>query len=249
MAAVDEQIQRAREGQEGYSLTLDTSTQAGRDNLSMLNDLASNAQTAAEAQFALDGNTNTYKASLEAGRQSLIDRATDLGYNAEQAQALADQIFRIPTETEWKVIADTNEAQERVNRLSDVIAGLRDKTVRINVQMPNGTPVSDEQLADQFGIRRAYGGPVYGPGGPRDDKVPAMLSDGEHVIAADEVQAAGGHNAVMAWRRSLMNRQAPLAHQLTADGPEAVVARDDAEGIDLVGGENQRPDWCLEAVL
>jgi hypothetical protein len=34
-------------------------------------------------------------------------------------------------------------------------------------------------------------GPVSGPGGPVDDKVPAMLSDGEYVLPADTVEKVG----------------------------------------------------------
>jgi len=41
------------------------------------------------------------------------------------------------------------------------------------------------------GVRKAHGGRVSGPGGPIDDKVPAMLSDGEYVIPADVVQKKG----------------------------------------------------------
>lgn len=37
-------------------------------------------------------------------------------------------------------------------------------------------------------------GEVHGPGGPRDDKVPAMLSDGEYVIPADVVDRVGKEN-------------------------------------------------------
>ena len=37
----------------------------------------------------------------------------------------------------------------------------------------------------------ADGGHVDGPGGPVDDKVPAMLSDGEYVVPADVVRAKG----------------------------------------------------------
>lgn len=115
LAKVDETIQKAKEGQEGYSLTLDQTTQAGRDNLGMLNDMAAKSQEAAEKQFQLDGNTDAYKATLEAGRQALIDRAMDLGYNAEQAGALADQIYRIPSATEWQAIVETQAASQRVD--------------------------------------------------------------------------------------------------------------------------------------
>jgi len=41
------------------------------------------------------------------------------------------------------------------------------------------------------GLRMASGGEVNGAGGPVDDKVPAMLSDGEYVVPADVVKAKG----------------------------------------------------------
>jgi hypothetical protein len=43
----------------------------------------------------------------------------------------------------------------------------------------------------RMGLAYANGGKVRGPGGPVDDKVPAMLSDGEYVIPADVVKAKG----------------------------------------------------------
>jgi hypothetical protein len=50
----------------------------------------------------------------------------------------------------------------------------------------------------------AKGGPVHGPGGERSDRVPAMLSRGEHVWTAREVHRAGGHHAVQAMRSGVM---------------------------------------------
>jgi hypothetical protein len=46
----------------------------------------------------------------------------------------------------------------------------------------------------------ADGGRVSGPGGPREDRVPAYLSNGEHVLTAREVAAMGGHGAVERFR-------------------------------------------------
>jgi len=37
----------------------------------------------------------------------------------------------------------------------------------------------------------ATGGPIYGAGGPTDDKIPAMLSNGEYVVKADSVRRYG----------------------------------------------------------
>jgi hypothetical protein len=57
-------------------------------------------------------------------------------------------------------------------------------------------PFADGGKVKRRGLRFADGmhvgaGPVSGPGGPVDDKVPAMLSDGEYVIPADTARAIG----------------------------------------------------------
>lgn len=134
LADVDESIQKARDGVDGYAISLDQGTQVGRDNMAMLVDLAKSAQDAAAAQFELDGNTDAYRATLEGSRQTLIDRAQQLGYNADEAGALADQIFRIPSDTEWKMIADTAEAKARVNDVIRIIDRNAYRTITLNVQ-------------------------------------------------------------------------------------------------------------------
>lgn len=48
----------------------------------------------------------------------------------------------------------------------------------------------------------ATGGRVDGPGGPTEDRIPALLSAGEHVLTAREVVALGGHAAVERFRQS-----------------------------------------------
>lgn len=48
-------------------------------------------------------------------------------------------------------------------------------------------PFADGGKAKRLG----RGGKVTGPGGPVDDKIPAMLSDGEYVLPADTVKAIG----------------------------------------------------------
>lgn len=50
---------------------------------------------------------------------------------------------------------------------------------------------ADGGYIDARGIRMANGGEVNGPGGPVDDKIPALLSDGEYVVPADVVKAKG----------------------------------------------------------
>jgi hypothetical protein len=56
-----------------------------------------------------------------------------------------------------------------------------------------GTFLADGGHVDarRMGLSYANGGKVHGPGGPVDDKVPAMLSAGEYVVPADVVKAKG----------------------------------------------------------
>jgi hypothetical protein len=70
-------------------------------------------------------------------------------------------------------------------------------------------------------IQRADGGGVWGPGGPKDDKVPAWLSNGEHVWTAAEVQAAGGHAAVEQMRSNVLggNAGGPSSANYSTGGP------------------------------
>lgn len=59
--------------------------------------------------------------------------------------------------------------------------------------------------------RMATGGAINGPGGPRDDLVPAMLSSGEHVWTAKEVEKAGGQQAMYNMRKAVLRGRAAFA--------------------------------------
>lgn len=56
---------------------------------------------------------------------------------------------------------------------------------------------------------RATGGPIFGPGTATSDSIPALLSNGEHVLTAAEVRAAGGHRAIYALRSALLGGWMP----------------------------------------
>lgn len=56
---------------------------------------------------------------------------------------------------------------------------------------------------DHVHVAFGSGGAVHGPGGPTADRIPAWLSDGEHVLSARDVQAMGGQAGVYAFRNAL----------------------------------------------
>lgn len=57
------------------------------------------------------------------------------------------------------------------------------------------------------------GGEVDGPGGPTDDEIPAMLSDGEHVVTENEVtRLGGGDNELGQLRMTLLRNMIRRGH-------------------------------------
>ncbi|KGJ72723.1 hypothetical protein GY21_13530 [Cryobacterium roopkundense] len=134
--AVDAQIAEVTAGTDGYVRTLDIGTEAGRSNRAMLDDLAASSQDAAQKQFDLDSNTANYRTTLEAGHQAVVDRAIALGANADEANRIADEISKIPTESAWKMIADTSDANRTID---DFIAamGRRVGTINFRAQLPD----------------------------------------------------------------------------------------------------------------
>lgn len=69
---------------------------------------------------------------------------------------------------------------------------------------PGGQPNQRTWLDDLLGVGSyASGGGVRGAGSSGSDSIPAMLSNGEHVLTADDVKAMGGQKGVYAFRAAL----------------------------------------------
>lgn len=196
--------------------SLDEATAAGSANASMLAGLAGDAQAAAKAQFEVDRTTmsakdaaDKYAATLANQRQKFIDSAVQAGYNADEVQNLADKVFALPSEKAINILAETGRAKSAIDQLIWENDGRR---ITLNVdtnvttlKVPGGLTASSY----------AVGGAVTGPGGPTEDRVPAMLSNGEHVLTAAEVRRAGGHGAIYAMRAAIMSG----APRYAAGGP------------------------------
>ena len=66
-----------------------------------------------------------------------------------------------------------------------------------------GTGAFDPAFTQHFYRPFSTGGGVRGPGSSRSDSIPAMLSNGEHVLSAKDVSAMGGQNKVYGFRKAL----------------------------------------------
>ena len=67
----------------------------------------------------------------------------------------------------------------------------------------DGKPMGIQTMADGGQTFPRKTGMINGPGGPKDDKIPAMLSDGEFVFTAKAVENAGGPSAMYKMMNSL----------------------------------------------
>lgn len=70
-------------------------------------------------------------------------------------------------------------------------------------------PDSDRARQWREAQGRATGGPILGPGTGTSDSIPAWLSNGEHVLTAEEVERLGGQDAVLRMRQAIMSGTMP----------------------------------------
>jgi hypothetical protein len=104
----------------------------------------------------------------------------------------------------WDGIKDAFKAA-----INWIIDGWDSLQFKINVPKDiYGIPVPGGGGSFGFGVphidRLASGGPVYGPGSGTSDSILRRLSNGEHVWTAREVQAAGGHQALLDMRHNVL---------------------------------------------
>jgi TP901 family phage tail tape measure protein len=145
------------------------------------------------------------------------------------------------------------------NRLQD--AAMAPVRFVVNTVLNDGLLAGYNTIARAFNVkpddvqikRLAIGGAVHGPGGPTDDKVPAMLSAGEHVWTAKEVRKAGGQQAMYRMRNLVNEGRAKFAAGGAVDGMNYPAAHRGDGPLDwvtgLVGGLNPLAGAALDATL
>jgi TP901 family phage tail tape measure protein len=121
-----------------------------------------------------------------------------------QTQALWDKLKGV--DGNWVANIKTTGYADTANKLRHLLAAQQ--------AAKNATSVNEANR--ELGHFFARGGPVVGPGTTTSDSIPARLSTGEHVWTAKEVEAAGGHGAMMAMRAQAL--AGPVA-QFAAGGP------------------------------
>jgi hypothetical protein len=129
--------------------------------------------------------------------------------------------------------------------VNNAFNGINSKTVSVGVNF-RPTALANGNVKTLGGtLLKATGGPIVGPGTGTSDSIPAMLSNGEHVLTAREVAAAGGHSVIESFRKSLVRGYAnggvvvdprlPSSAQINAATSSSVQSLANRMGSSLLG--------------
>lgn len=94
--AADQAVANLTEKLKGGKDALDTHTQKGRDNVSMLVDLARRAAEAAQAVYDQTGSVDAAAAKFNTYRDAMITALMAMGKTRAEAEALANQLMALP---------------------------------------------------------------------------------------------------------------------------------------------------------
>jgi len=164
--------------------TLNITTAAGRENRTALDDIARAASESAQAIVDAGGSYEDYRASLESSRKEILKRIEDLGVTGQAAQDLANQILGIPTEREFKAIAETAEATRRAAAYKALIESIpSQRIVDIITRGESNVPQSGGTTRPGF----ANGGIVefFARGGIREQHVAQIAAAGSMRVWAE----------------------------------------------------------------
>jgi hypothetical protein len=216
---------------------LDIDSQKGRDNQQALKGIAA-------AYNNLDPASKAAAGSTERARAQFLKAADAMGLNSEAAKALAADWFHMPTKKQMLVASNAKEEADRVKRLQNLIDGLTGKSITIETVYKR-TITGGTGNPGVYGANKADGGYISGPGGPRDDLIPAMLSNGEYVVNAaatarylPELRAMNAHKFADGGYAHL--RPMTDSHMSAAAAPPSVLSVD-VSGLRVGFDKDLRP--------
>lgn len=132
------------------------------------------------------------------GLQNQIARARAEGNFAEAALLQAQKDIEVQQrdrekEEERRQLAEDKEIQKREQMIEILEKGgaFAEKLAAAIKKLDGAIPYALLNRGKGKGKGKAFGGMVSGPGGPRDDLIPVMLSNGEFVVQASAVNKYG----------------------------------------------------------
>lgn len=135
---------------------LDLNTKKGRENRSALIDVANAYARQHDNAVAANGENARSAGIASRNAAQFVNLAQKAGYSASQARELARSLGLIPTRRETQLIVQSQTAEARAKRVRDLLNGLHNRTVSVNVIVAESRL---NKVAKQL-EGRAGGGPV-----------------------------------------------------------------------------------------
>jgi hypothetical protein len=209
-------------------LTMDEHTQAGIDDRRSIEGVVTSLQSQRDANIKSGMSTADATTKYEAASAALLDQTGKMYGTTSQAYKYMKQLLAIPADvkTDLGVTGDT-VAKSKISQLQQKIDGLPgNKVVNVDVVFKSNSGGPGGISVVPGIVQHATGGEIGGVGTGTSDSNLIWGSKGEHMLTAADVNAAGGQDAVYAWRKSLHNGRAAMAgvQALAAGGPLPLLA-------------------------
>lgn len=180
-AAIDD----ASAALEKNGATLDLNTEKGRANQAALSALAEAGWDNVEALLAQDPSGRTARDAMSRTREEFIRAATAARIGADEANRLADELGMVPTTVTTMITANAQQAILEAEKAQRAVFGIpTSRHVTISGSLTSEFEAAQRAANPGSLLRRAAGGPIFGPGTSTSDSIPAWLSTGEYVINA-----------------------------------------------------------------
>lgn len=210
--ALQQALDEARDAQDNYNAAVEEfgagSAEANTAALDLLAAASELSTAAGDASGSFAGKLTPAMKDALAALEANDDQIAGVKEALAILRGELDTIERTyETRIEARGAAEAEAAAKRLKRRLDEI----DRQVTIHFAVTGQAPVGAARLPMQ------HGGPIEtGPHGV--DRVPAMLTRGEHVWTVREVEAAGGHANVEALRAAVLGQ----ASRFAVGGPVGV---------------------------
>lgn len=173
--------------------TLNDNTAKGRANEAQLDGVSSAGLRVLESMVKQNAKGPAVRTEWEHQRAKLREVYLQFDNNIGRANDYVDKALgKIPPNVRTNVSTPgLAKAQQDIKNLGVQIQALRGKNLNVVIDS-HGNALLREAGGSNQG--HASGGYITGPGGPRDDKIPARLSNGEFVVNA---QATSRHRELL----------------------------------------------------
>jgi TP901 family phage tail tape measure protein len=212
-----EQVEEAREAGDRNAASLKGNSEAALANREAARGLVEESAKIIQAWADSGISADKLSGKIEKQRKNLQTTLMEMGFSREEARKYSGALKDIKSEVQTKVTTPgLGKAITDIDTLASRISQLTDK--KISVDVAYSLLKQESAMAARGGTqpRRAFGGPIHGPGGKTSDSVLMWGSAGEFMQQASAVDYYG-LDAMHALNQRRIPREA--LQGLAAGGP------------------------------